>query len=110
MSSVTKSVTSRNCYPNEENGMLVRAMASQKLTSQEPTQASASVMRKRIARSEGKDELSYALQFQRDQRTHCEQALVDSKDFAEAIVETVRQPLAVLDSELRIVSVNRAFA
>lgn len=37
------------------------------------------------------------------------QALMETKDFAEAIVRTTRHPLAVLDSELRIVSVNRAF-
>ena len=38
-----------------------------------------------------------------------EQALAETKEFADAIVQTVRHPLAVLDPELRIVSVNRAF-
>jgi PAS domain S-box-containing protein len=38
-----------------------------------------------------------------------EQALAETKEFAEAIVETVRHPLAVLDQDLRIISVNRAF-
>jgi PAS domain S-box-containing protein len=37
------------------------------------------------------------------------QALVETKDFAEAIVQTTRHPLVVLDPDLRIVSVNRAF-
>jgi len=38
-----------------------------------------------------------------------EQALAESKEVAESIVETVREPLAVLDADLRILSVNRAF-
>lgn len=38
-----------------------------------------------------------------------EHVMEETKDFAEAIVQTVRHPLAVLDSELRIISVNRAF-
>jgi PAS domain S-box-containing protein len=43
------------------------------------------------------------------ERSRSEQALAAAKEFAEAIVQTVRQPLIVLDSDLRIVSVNRAF-
>lgn len=38
-----------------------------------------------------------------------ERALSEEKEFSESIVETVSQPLAVLDAQLRIVSVNRAF-
>ena len=38
-----------------------------------------------------------------------QRALAETKEFAEAIVQTVRHPLAVLDPELRIISVNRAF-
>jgi PAS domain S-box-containing protein len=38
-----------------------------------------------------------------------EQALAEAKAFAESIVDTVSQPLAVLDSELKIISGNRAF-
>lgn len=39
---------------------------------------------------------------------HQQRALAETRDFAEAIVETVRHPLAVLDSDLKIISVNRA--
>lgn len=35
--------------------------------------------------------------------------LRDARDFAENIVQTIRQPLAVLDDRMRIVTVNRAF-
>jgi len=35
--------------------------------------------------------------------------LAEAKEYSENIVETVSQPLAVVDSELRIVSINRAF-
>ncbi|HEY2082181.1 MAG TPA: ATP-binding protein [Verrucomicrobiae bacterium] len=35
--------------------------------------------------------------------------LAEAKEFSESIVETVSQPLAVLDRDLQIVSVNRAF-
>jgi PAS domain S-box-containing protein len=38
-----------------------------------------------------------------------ERALADSKAFAESIVQTIREPLAVLDSDFRVVSINRAF-
>lgn len=43
-----------------------------------------------------------------ERRRH-EMALSQTRDFAEAIVETVRHPLAVLDPDLKVVSVNRAF-
>jgi PAS domain S-box-containing protein len=43
-------------------------------------------------------------------RVHDEQQLYQAKEFAEAIVETVRHPIVVLDSQLRIISTNRAFA
>lgn len=44
------------------------------------------------------------------ERVRSEQALSEAKEFAEAIVETVRLPMVVLDSELRIISANRAFS
>jgi PAS domain S-box-containing protein len=44
------------------------------------------------------------------ERARSEQAVYESKEFAEAIVETVRHPMVVLDSELRVVSANRAFS
>ncbi len=43
------------------------------------------------------------------ERIRQERTLAETKEFAESIVETVRHPLVVLDPDLRIVSVNRAF-
>jgi PAS domain S-box-containing protein len=43
-------------------------------------------------------------------RVRNEKELAEAKEFSESIVETVSQPLAVVDAELRIISVNRAFA
>jgi PAS domain S-box-containing protein len=43
-------------------------------------------------------------------RRQNEEALASAKEFAESIVETIREPLAVLDAELRIVSINSAFS
>ena len=44
------------------------------------------------------------------ERTRNAQAVSEAKEFAEAIVETVRHPMVVLDSEMRVVSSNRAFS
>jgi len=44
------------------------------------------------------------------ERQQHEQALARAREFAESIVETVREPLAVLDGDLKIVSVNCAFS
>ena len=38
-----------------------------------------------------------------------ERHVEDARSFADKIVETVREPLLVLDGELRVVRVNRAF-
>jgi len=38
-----------------------------------------------------------------------EQTAQDAREYAESIVETVREPLIVLDADLRVVSANRAF-
>ncbi|MEW5706080.1 MAG: SpoIIE family protein phosphatase [Actinomycetota bacterium] len=38
-----------------------------------------------------------------------EQQLKDARDYAESIVETVREPLIVLDANLRVVTANRSF-
>ena len=38
-----------------------------------------------------------------------DQRVKESRDFAENIVDTVREPLIVLDQELRVVSANRSF-
>ena len=38
-----------------------------------------------------------------------EQAIQDARAYAESLVETLREPLLVLDGDLRVVSANRAF-
>jgi PAS domain S-box-containing protein len=38
-----------------------------------------------------------------------EQALQEAREYAESIVETVREPLVVLDTDLRVISVNHSF-
>ena len=38
-----------------------------------------------------------------------EQAIADARDYAEGVVETVREPLIVLDKDLHVESANRAF-
>jgi PAS domain S-box-containing protein len=43
------------------------------------------------------------------ERKQNEKALAEAKEFAESIVETIREPIAVLEADLKIVSVNRAF-
>lgn len=43
------------------------------------------------------------------ERTRNEEKLAEAKEFSESIIETISQPLLVLDSDFRIVSVNRAF-
>jgi len=40
---------------------------------------------------------------------HSEEAMMEARDYAESIVETVREPLVVLDDELRVISANRSF-
>jgi PAS domain S-box-containing protein len=42
-------------------------------------------------------------------RIRSEKELAEAKEFSESIVDTVSQPLAVLDGDLRIVSINRAY-
>jgi len=38
-----------------------------------------------------------------------EQAEQETREYAESIVETVREPLVVLDADLRVISANRSF-
>jgi two-component system CheB/CheR fusion protein len=40
---------------------------------------------------------------------HAEQVAKDAQAYAESIVETIREPLVVLDTKLRVVSTNKAF-
>jgi len=44
-----------------------------------------------------------------NERKQVEQIVSEAGDYAEGIVQTVREPLVVLDLELRVVSANRAF-
>ena len=43
------------------------------------------------------------------QRKQIEQAMQDALDFSRGIVDTIREPLLVLDSSLRVISANRFF-
>jgi len=47
--------------------------------------------------------------FDVDELRRAQSALQDERDYARAIVETVREPLLVLDAQLRVQSANRAF-
>ncbi len=42
-------------------------------------------------------------------RKHAEREMAEARRFAESIIDTMQESLAVLDSELRIVSANRSF-
>jgi PAS domain S-box-containing protein len=42
-------------------------------------------------------------------RKRAEQAVQEAREYAESIVETVREPLVVLDTDLRVISVNHSF-
>ena len=44
-----------------------------------------------------------------DSLKQSEKAVITARDYAENTIETVREPLLVLDDELRVMSVNRAF-
>jgi len=41
-------------------------------------------------------------------REHAERAVQDAREYAESIIETVREPLVVLDTSLRVLSVNHS--
>jgi PAS domain S-box-containing protein len=43
------------------------------------------------------------------ERKHAEQAMADARAYAQSIVDTVREPLLVLDGELRVKSASRSF-
>jgi PAS domain S-box-containing protein len=43
------------------------------------------------------------------ERKHAERAVQETREYAESIVETVREPLVVLDNDLRVISVNHSF-
>jgi len=49
------------------------------------------------------------LQQEMTERKHAERAVQETREYAESIVETVREPLVVLDTDLRVISVNHSF-
>jgi len=44
-----------------------------------------------------------------EERRRAEKAVREAREYAESIVDTVREPLVVLDADLRVVSANRSF-
>jgi PAS domain S-box-containing protein len=49
------------------------------------------------------------LQHEMTERKRAERAAQEAQEYAESIVETVREPLMVLDTDLRVISVNPSF-
>ncbi len=49
------------------------------------------------------------LQEEMTARKRAERAVQEAREYAESIVETVREPLVVLDTDLRVISVNHSF-
>jgi PAS domain S-box-containing protein len=49
------------------------------------------------------------LQQEMTERKRAELAVQEAREYAESIVETVREPLVVLDTDLRVISVNHSF-
>jgi PAS domain S-box-containing protein len=49
------------------------------------------------------------LQQEMTERKRGERAVQEAREYAESIVETVREPLVVLDTDLRVISVNHSF-
>jgi len=43
------------------------------------------------------------------ERKRAEEAVEEAREYAESIAETVREPLVVLDADLRVISANRSF-
>ncbi len=40
---------------------------------------------------------------------HAGRVVLEAREYAESIVETVREPLMVLDTDLKVISVNHSF-
>jgi PAS domain-containing protein len=49
------------------------------------------------------------LQKEMTARKRAKQAIQEASEYAESIIETVREPLVVLDTNLRVISVNHSF-
>ena len=60
-------------------------------------------------RTEELTKASEQLRAEITERKQAERAVQEARKYAEGIVETVREPLMVLDADLRIISANRSF-
>ena len=54
-------------------------------------------------------EANEILQAQIAERKRAEETFEKAQKYTESIVETIREPLLVLDSDLRVLSANRSF-
>jgi PAS domain-containing protein len=67
-------------------------------------------LRTRIDSTERRlQEASELLQVQIAERKRVEESFEDARKYTESIVETIREPLVVLTSDLKVISANRSF-
>jgi len=67
-------------------------------------------LRTRIAATERRlQEANEILQVQITERKRAEEAFEKAQEYTESIVETIREPLIVLTSDLKVISANRSF-
>jgi len=62
-----------------------------------------------LVKKEGIKMVNIQLEQEIAERKRAEQAAQEALEYAESIIETVREPLVVLDTDLRVISVNRSF-
>jgi PAS domain S-box-containing protein len=62
-----------------------------------------------FVRNEGMRMANERLQQDTIESKYAERAVQEAREYAESIVETVREPLVVLDTDLRVISVNHSF-
>ena len=62
-----------------------------------------------FVRNEGIGVGNGQLQQEMTERKRAEQAVQEAREYAESIVETVREPLVVLDADLKVISANHSF-
>jgi PAS domain S-box-containing protein len=62
-----------------------------------------------FVRSEGKRMVNKQLEQEIAERKRVERAVQEALEYAESVIETVREPLVVLDANLRVISVNHSF-
>lgn len=58
----------------------------------------------------GEDKVFHTALIDLKERKRAEQAVAQARDFAEAIIQTIHEPLVVIDSRLRVVRLNNAFS